>query len=158
MNQAYDAGHLDFEEFIQGVIELTGRRPEGADITLDVETTKNEALLGHIAELRKDYKVGLLSNIATDWIRETFLTEAEQALFDEMIFSHDVGMVKPDPRIYRLMAERLEVEPEECVFVDDSQGHVLGAEDIGMKGVLYTDFERLKQDLEQVIGGRKPGR
>jgi putative hydrolase of the HAD superfamily len=83
------------------------------------EIVKNDVLLDYIRELKKSYKIGMLSNVANNWIRDYFLTEDEQALFDEMIMSFEVGMTKPDPRIFLLACDRLRVGPHEAVLVDD---------------------------------------
>lgn len=56
-------------------------------------------------------------------------------LFDDIVDSSEVGMRKPDPRIYRLACERLDVEPERAVFLDDFAGNVAGAEAVGITGI-----------------------
>jgi epoxide hydrolase-like predicted phosphatase len=60
-------------------------------------------------------------------------------LFDVVIDSSDVGMRKPDPRIYRLALSRLGVEPERTVFLDDAPGNVAGAIAVGMQAILVGD-------------------
>ena len=82
------------------------------------------------------YEIGLLSNctheIPTVWPETPFAP-----LVDVAVFSCLVGMRKPDPRIYKLTAERLEVRPEECLFVGDGGSQELsGALGVGMKPVL----------------------
>ncbi|WP_082899755.1 HAD family hydrolase [Rhodococcus phenolicus] len=54
---------------------------------------------------------------------------------DEVVLSGDVGVAKPDPRSYLLVAERLGLEPAQCVFVDDLVVNVRGAAAAGMVGV-----------------------
>ena len=56
-------------------------------------------------------------------------------LFDDVVDSSSVGLRKPDAAIYRLACERLSVEPERTVFVDDYDGNIVGAEAIGMSGI-----------------------
>ena len=65
------------------------------------------------------------------------------------MFSCSVGVAKPDPRIYRIAAERLGVEPGECLFVDDQPPFVEGARAAGMDAVrLGGEIERLEDVLD----------
>lgn len=152
LNRQYAAGFLTKDEFLQEIFDLTGRTPEQVEGLLDNEIVKNRSLLDYIAELKQDYKIGLLSNVASNWIRETFLKPEEQDLFDEMLFSYQVGMTKPDPRIFRLMCERMRVAPEEAVMVDDIATYADAATKAGMKGIVYESLSQLQLDLEALIG------
>ncbi|WP_137724700.1 HAD-IA family hydrolase [Prescottella subtropica] len=67
------------------------------------------------------------------------LRELAGPFVDDVVLSGDVGMAKPDRRIYELAARRLDLEPGECVFVDDLVGNVRGAVAAGMVGVHHTD-------------------
>ncbi|WP_433606086.1 HAD-IA family hydrolase [Prescottella agglutinans] len=58
---------------------------------------------------------------------------------DEVVLSGDVGMAKPDPRIYALTAARLGLDPGECIFVDDLASNVHAAAEAGMVGVHHSD-------------------
>jgi HAD superfamily hydrolase (TIGR01509 family) len=151
LNYAYDSGRLSRDEFRAEVEKLTGQLPHEIETTIGSAVEKNHALLEYIEELTKKYKVSILSNIASDWVRSQFLTVEEQKLFNSMIFSHDVGMAKPDRAIFELAAERLAVRPEECVLIDDSPRHVAGAESVGMKGIIYENFEQMKHELEKAL-------
>lgn len=155
LNQAYGAGFISDEEFFEGVKELTDITPPITEHGSDV--AKNTVLLDYIRELRgRGLRIGLLSNIAGNWIRDTFLTAEEQALFDEMVLSFEVGMVKPDPRIFRLMCEKLGVDTTEAVMVDDIARYCAAAETEGMKAVLYEDFQQARTDIEALLSGSAP--
>lgn len=89
--------------------------------------------------------------------------EREQAaygfedLVDEIIYSHECGMSKPDPGIYALACERLGVEPAQMVFLDDSEPCVEGARRAGIHAVLYQDNGQAVSDIEDLLaaaGGR----
>src|SRR5690606_31310012 len=103
---------------------------------------------------RDEYKIGLLSNIATPWITDTFLTPEEQQLFDAMVFSYEVGMTKPDPRIFALTCKRLGVNPNQAVMVDDIERYCEAAKMEGMKAVVYKDFKQCKRDLEEILSSQ----
>ena len=74
------------------------------------------------------------------------------SLFDEEIRSGQVGVRKPGPEIYRLAAERLGVEPEACLFVDDIPANVEGARAVGMWGLLHRDPAITVPKLESLLG------
>ena len=151
LNQAYDLGLISQSEFIEKVKDVTGKEPHVLE-KYDGDIVKNSALLDYIGELRgRGYKIGLLSNIATPWIRDTFLSPDEQKLFDDMVFSFEAGVTKPDPRIFHLSCSHLGVEPEEAVMVDDIDRYCEAAEAIGMKSVVYRDFKQAKAYIEKIL-------
>ena len=152
LNRQYDAGLLTAHEFIDQVAALTDQSPEKVAALLDNEANKNAMLLGYIGQLRNHgYRIGMISNVGTDWITKTFLTAEEQALFDDMIFSYEVGMTKPDPRIFHMACERLAVPPEEAVFVDDIASYCTSAEQEGLQTIVYEDFRQFKSALLQIL-------
>lgn len=154
LNRAVDAGVISHEEFLDGVEECTGFRPPEVEKLMGGEVAKNIALLDYIRTLRPQYAIGLVSNISSNWIRDSFLTIEEQGLFDEMIMSHEVGMTKPDPRIFMLACERLRVAPHEAVLIDDIDRYVAAAQAEGLKGVVYEDFVQMKQELGALLDAK----
>jgi len=115
----------------------------------------DEELVGYIRSLRKRYKTGLLSNAFSNLrqvIDEIWMfTDA----FDEMIISAEVGLVKPDDRIYRIALERLEVGPEEAIFIDDFNNNVHAASLLNMPTIHFKNSEQARQDLEQILEGKR---
>lgn len=152
LNHRYDAGHLTKEDFLYQIHDITGHEPEMLEEIVDIEGLKNKALLRYIEQdLKPRFKIGLLSNIATNWVRESFLTSEEQALFDEMVFSFEVGITKPNPEIFQIICSRLQVEPTDSVFIDDIDSNVVGAKQAGLIGLQYHNLAKLKQDLAELI-------
>lgn len=151
INHAYDRGEISQPEFIKQVQDLTGKTPGEVEMVRNSDGTKNYALLEYISGLKPKYKIGLLSNIASNWVREVLLDPKEQTLFDDMIFSFEVRITKPDPAIFKLAAERLGVDISECVLVDDIEGYCQAAEGEGMKTVVYQNFEQMKSELEKTL-------
>ena len=152
LNHQLDAGLIDTETFLKEVYDLTGSQPIQVEKLLNNEIAKNTQLLDYIKELRKaNFKIGMLSNISTNWIRDDFLNPEEQALFDEMVFSYEVGMTKPDPRIFSIVCERLGKDPSEVVMIDDVLSYCAGAESIGMSAIQYIDYAQCKAELDILI-------
>ncbi len=82
----------------------------------------------------RGFRLGMIANIYGDE-REIVSTFDLTAVFDAPVLSCDEGLAKPDPAIYRLCAQRLSVEPSECVFVDDRADYLEGARAVGMMPV-----------------------
>jgi epoxide hydrolase-like predicted phosphatase len=93
-------------------------------------------------------KTGLISNSWGLGIYE----RAPIDLFDAAVISGEVGLHKPQPEIYLLACERLEVEPREAVFVDDLRENCDGAEAVGMTAVLHRETSDTVARLEELLG------
>jgi epoxide hydrolase-like predicted phosphatase len=93
-------------------------------------------------------KTALLSN---SW-GNTYPREAWGELFDVIVISGEVGMRKPEARIYHLVAERLGLEPQECVFVDDLAPNIQGAAEVGMLGIHHVTPHETLDELEALLG------
>lgn len=143
-------GEISLEEAEQEFAELAGLSfQETAEFLQN--NPRNALLLRYIdQELKGSYKISMLSNVADDRVTELF-TNQDIDMFDDMVLSFQVELAKPDARIYKLTAERLEVKPEQCVFVDDNQGYCAAAEEIGMKTVLYKNFKQCRSDMQKLL-------
>lgn len=152
LNRQLGSGFLNMAEFLEQVSELTGQKPVEIEKLLNNEINKNNELLQYIKELReRRFKIGLLSNVSGNWVRDTFLTREEQDMFDTMVFSYEVHMVKPQPEIFELVCERLDVKATEAVMIDDALGNCDAAESIGMKAIVYDDFRSLKNTIDSLL-------
>ena len=68
-----------------------------------------------------------------------------------MVFSYEIGTTKPDPKAYEAIANKLGAKPSEAVFIDDQLAYCEGAEDFGMKAIVYSNFPQIKTELEQTL-------
>jgi epoxide hydrolase-like predicted phosphatase len=129
----------------EAVRKALGIKPEDMPAFLEEYWSADDVnwkLLDYIRSLHPRYKVGLLSN-AWDDLRQTMHERWNiDGLFDELIISAEVKIVKPDPRIFHLALERLQVQPAEAVFIDDIAENVEAARKEGLKGIQYHNFAR----------------
>ncbi len=151
LNRAYGGAHIPKAEFLESIQRLTGKQLIDIDQLSSQQTNKNTDLLQLIASLKPTYKIGLLSNVGSNWIRDRFLSADEQALFDDFVFSYEVRLTKPDPQMFTLAAEHLGVPPEACVLVDDVEYYGEIASQVGMQFVPYRDFQQTKADLQKIL-------
>lgn len=101
--------------------------------------TLDETLLAYAASLRPAYKTCIISNSSDGARREEQARYGFDQLVDEIIYSHEVGFAKPDPRIYELACKRLGVAYDELVFVDDTPGIVDAARELGIYAIHHLD-------------------
>lgn len=111
----------------------------------------DEELLNYIKSLRQSCKTAVLSNANRGVVERKIGTGRVGDYFDEIVVSADVGMAKPDPRVYSLAAERLGVDPAECVFVDDSPHLAEGAKLAGMQAIIYKNFLQMRAELDSLL-------
>lgn len=112
---------------------------------------KDQRVLDLIKSLRSTYKTGMLSNVNKTGIERRFSKEELSECFDDIVVSAEVGLVKPQHEIYELAAYRLGVQPNECVFLDDIERFCTAAAEVGMKTILYKDFDQAKADLGALL-------
>jgi len=106
----------------------------------------NTELLEIIKKLRKQYKVGVLTNLTPSRL----LLDNHSGLynyFDFAVLSHKERLKKPDPEFYKLALEKADVSPSEAVLVDDLERNIIAAEALGIKTVLYKDNQNLLEQL-----------
>jgi epoxide hydrolase-like predicted phosphatase len=124
-----------------------------ADLWREYLGTPNTELIEYARRLRPRYRTGIVSNSFVG------AREREQAaygfgdLVDEIVYSHEAGMSKPDPRIYALACTGLDVRPHETVFVDDAEACVVGARDAGMRAIRYQDNAQAIAEIEKLLTG-----
>ncbi len=150
LQKQVDVGIVSFEDFTETISQISG---------VDVLTTRqllkdnvaNDDLLGYIREnVKPKYRLGMLSNAGANWLGRIFKSD-DVKMFDEIVLSFQTGFVKPDPRAYQAILDKLGLQADECVFVDDVESYVTAAREIGMQAVWYKDFEQTRDDLNKIL-------
>jgi epoxide hydrolase-like predicted phosphatase len=121
------------------------------DVWREYLGTANTELIEYARQLRPRYRTGILSNSFVGARERERAAYGFEDLVDDIVYSHEVGMSKPDPRIYTLACARLGVPPAGTVFVDDSDVCAAGARDVGMHPVLYRDNAQAIEEIEALI-------
>ena len=108
-------------------------------------------LVPFIQSLRPRYKIGLLSNAWSDARSIHNARFKFNAWVDMAIYSAEVGILKPDPRIYQLALVQLGIQADECVFVDDKLVNVQAAQALGMHGVQHESAQQTINDVKEYL-------
>jgi len=111
----------------------------------------DEEMAAFVGSLRPRYKTALLSNAWPETRASLEKRRGLGALTDMLIFSSEERLMKPDTRIYQLVAERLEAAPEETLFVDDYAPNVEGARDAGMRAIHYNGRDAILSELSALL-------
>jgi HAD superfamily hydrolase (TIGR01549 family) len=150
LNRKLDSGTVDYASTVQKIANLAGVSFEAMEDVLKGVTPTQELLDYIRSDLKSKYRIGILSNVAGNWL-DSFFKEEDIKLFDVITLSYKSGILKPDFKAYQAIADRLLVAPNECVFIDDRMSNVHGARQAGMLAVLYKDFEQMKNQLERLL-------
>ena len=119
-----------------------------ADLWTEYLGTLNAELTAYFASLRPAYRTGIISNSFVGAREREQERYGFERLTDVIIYSHEAGISKPDPRIYELACERLGVLPQEMIFLDDVEPNVEAARDLGAHGILFTSTAQAIADIE----------
>jgi epoxide hydrolase-like predicted phosphatase len=115
------------------------------------ELDKN--LLDYVHSLHKSYKTALLSNAFGD-LRQIISERWQfEDAFDDILISAEVGLVKPDARIFQMAVKRLGIESAQVVFIDDMRRNVEGAKQVGLQAIRFQNPQQMRFDLDQILNG-----
>jgi epoxide hydrolase-like predicted phosphatase len=113
--------------------------------------TANTELIEYARGLRPRYRTGILSNSFVGAREQEQAAYGFDDLVDEIVYSHEAGMSKPDPRIYALICARLDARAHETVFLDDKDLCVAGAREAGIHAVRYQDNAQAIDEIEKLL-------
>jgi putative hydrolase of the HAD superfamily len=154
--ESYDSDRLSGREYWLNVLRHLGLEPSDSKVNdlirEDIKgwTRINDSMIRFVEENKaRLHKLAIISNMTRETL--TFMNRHFQwlGLFDELVFSCEIGISKPDAKIYETCLGRLEISPRECLFVDDSEENVLGAIKSGMNVIHFKSFPQFRQELDK---------
>lgn len=148
---ASDYGYVSRQEYVHSAAGLLNMAEADIESIIAVSHLRNDAMIDDIKRRRLTHKTALLSNIGQDVMNTLFTQQEFDELFDVVILSSNVGMVKPNTEIYEHTASRLQVQPAECVMVDDLAINVDGAISAGMQGIRYVSYKQYTRDIDKMF-------
>lgn len=151
---ALEIGQLTLPDFEQRLAERlrtrTGDRPVAAGLVSRMFAGfRQEPAM--VTAVRRAKTAGLATALLSNSWGLDYPREGWDEMFDVTVISGEVGLRKPDPRIYQLVAQRLGLPAGRCVFVDDLRPNVRAAVDVGMIGVHHTDADTTLGELEAIF-------
>ena len=152
---ALERGELavpDFETRLAAELSVRSGREIAAAGLLDRMFEQFEHAPDMAALVRRARAAGLRTALLSNSWGNEYPREGWDAMFDAVVISGEVGMRKPESRIYLHTVDALDLTPAECVFVDDLRGNVDGAVEVGMVGVHHTSYDATAVELESLFG------
>jgi epoxide hydrolase-like predicted phosphatase len=144
-----ETGQLPEEEFEQRFGDALGIDGVGLIDRLFAGSGPEHDMLDAVLNARRaGVRTGLISN---SWGTRRYDRERLAELFDGVVISGEVGIRKPALEIYEMGAERIGLEPAQCVFVDDLPFNLQPAAELGMATVHHTSAEQTISELEQLL-------
>ena len=152
-NSRHDAGR----KWEDGVALLSAQYPKHAGLIAAYWERWDEMLLGPItgtveilAQLKEE---GRALYALTNWSSQTFPIARERYefldWFEDIVVSGEEKVIKPDPRIYQILLERIERKAEDCVFIDDGTRNVVAARELGLDAIHFESPQQLREQLTQ---------
>lgn len=151
----YDRGTISRREYWEQVLQKLNlqlsKEVFETLIVVDEESwvSENPEMTTFIQKNRERMeKTAILSNMPKEFVPSILKNFEWIQSFDQLFWSCDVQMVKPEREFYELAAEGLGLDPEMCLFIDDSMANVEGARAVGMEAIHYTDFDSFIEEFE----------
>lgn len=143
-------------EFVRETLQLKADEVESVRNTFFSGDVLDRDLVDFVRSLKPDFQTAIITNAFDD--ARPALTDRFNLgeVFDPIIVSAEEGMMKPDPRIYRIALERCGVAAAEAVFVDDFPHNIKGAQEVGMHTVWFRDREQAIADLSALLRLEQP--
>ncbi len=151
VHRRFERGEYSVDEFTEimlTVLEHKVSRETFYEIYSNIFTI-NEELTAALPELKKNFRLVLLSNTNAihqkyGWERYDFLRH-----FDKLILSHEVGAVKPEEKIYRAVEAFTQRPSHEHIYIDDILEYVLAARALGWEAVQFVGNEKLFEEFKK---------
>jgi len=153
-NERQDAGRT----FAEAAALLRAQHPHHAEL-IDAYGARFDEMMkgpieGSVIILETLHRAGVPLFALSNWSRETFPLAERRfdflKLFRGRVISGEVGMIKPDPRIFAHLLERFEIAAGDAVYIDDNARNATAATALGMHGIHFTEPARLRRELEDL--------
>jgi putative hydrolase of the HAD superfamily len=157
-----EIGLAEFFDLFEAEAQACGHRVDARELMTRMGGQVRPAMVTALRRCREHIKTALLTN---NYLRPQPAPDASPgggttasalddvlSLFDVVLESAKVGVRKPDPRMYELALERLEVDAADCVFLDDLGVNLKPARAMGMTTIKVTDLDVALAELETAVG------
>jgi len=145
-----NTGKMPWQSYVANVAELVGR-PVDEVSSMYAQENLDPRVLGLITQLHNSYKTALLTNANQEFIDDILKQRGLHNIFNEVIVSSTVGVAKPDPGIYQYALNKLGCQPAEMLFIDDLPRHIYAADSMGIKTVLFSNFEQCLAEINHIL-------
>lgn len=150
-NQLANLGEVSYEQLWTKILTELGHQDKIDQVIehmhKQLSRMPNPEMIALVDEIKNlGYKTGLFSNNTKD-IGQDMRKQGLDKHFDAFLISAEVGYQKPSTEAYNLLCKKLNVLPEELIFVDDSPTSLSSANEIGYHPILFKDYNQFREEL-----------
>jgi HAD superfamily hydrolase (TIGR01509 family) len=138
---------IDDSKFWSILSDTTSLSAEELQKHFQKQIQPNDEVLELLKELKTEYKIAMLSNHAANWLGPVIKSNGLNEIFDEIVTSYGYGSAKPEHSVYMHTLKRLNLAPDEVIFIDDRAENVEAAQAVGMYTILFTTYLELLRTL-----------
>lgn len=146
LSKDVDIGNIDDEQFFSGLSEISGITSDKIKEQWFNLVSINNDVIKFIKKAKKNHKIVLLSNAPQKFLRGVLKEFELESLFDLIIISAEVKMIKPEIDIFKYTINQLNINPNDALFIDDNKKNIEGACKLGINTIHFKRIE----DLENI--------
>ncbi len=139
-------GQISFNEFISPLLQQ--KKPQLIPVEFAMLYQKGIKWVAGMKQLLENlsqhYQLALLTNEGLEFAQWKVSSLKIRDYFKEIFISANLGLAKPNAKIYLRVLLELETEPQQCLFIDDSQRNITAAQEIGIDSILFQDSKQLQ--------------
>jgi len=142
-----------FDDLFLKEAKAKGFDIKGRDIIKLLKGSIRENMVSFLRELKSDFKLGCITNNVKPSSEENTDNETKEAMsiFDHVIESSIVGIRKPNPEIYMMSCDALNVSPDQCIYLDDLGINLKPARELGMTTIKVIQPEDAIQEVRNLL-------
>ena len=145
--KAADLGETTDEVLFKNLSELSGETPEAIRASWGQLVNIDTEVVALLAKLKETHRIGLCSNAIASSFWQIVVEHHLAPLFDSIVVSSEVHLIKPDPRIYTLTLDKLGTAAKDTIFFDDRKVNVDAAAALGIESYIFTDAAGLRETI-----------
>ena len=146
-----DSGQIDENELHNRLSEITGVSAQQTRKEWYQYVVPHNDVIQFIKELKQKYKIYLLSNATSTYVRNVLKNNGIENLFCKLYVSADILCAKPDREYFEYVINDLNIPPQNTVFIDDNPLNIAAAKELGINTILYKNLDELKLQLKKSL-------
>ncbi len=149
-----ELGKISTDEFCQQFMKKLGHESQWPKLRkiMPAAFIPRQETLALIKELQGKYRLALVTNLEVGQLEEMDKIWKLKQLFETIIVSSNLGIRKPDVRIFEFLLKQLVLAPQECLYIDDIEANIKAAQRLGFQTIHFTDPEESIKEMKKVLG------
>ena len=149
-----ELGKIDTDELCRKIMKQLGYFNEWPNLRkiMPAEFISREETFSLLKQLKSKYRLALLTNLAIDQLEEIDKIWRLRQFFEIMVVSCEIGLRKPDPKIFNYLLKKLDLISQECLFIDDLENNIEAAQKLGFITIHFTNQKKSMAEIRKALG------